>query len=50
MAIAAAFNLEIQQYDAVNVFVNGKLNEDIYCYSPEGFKRQDSCWHLLRAL
>jgi Reverse transcriptase (RNA-dependent DNA polymerase) len=49
MAIAAAFNLEIQQYDAVNAFVNSKLNEDIYCYSPEGFERQGSCWHLLRA-
>jgi transposase InsO family protein len=39
MAIAAAFDLEIQQYDAVNAFVNSKLNEDIYCYSPEGFER-----------
>jgi Reverse transcriptase (RNA-dependent DNA polymerase) len=43
IAIAAAFDLEIQQYDAVNAFVNSKLNEDIYCYSPEGFKRQNSC-------
>jgi Reverse transcriptase (RNA-dependent DNA polymerase) len=50
MAITAAFDLEIQQYDAVNASVNGKLNEDIYGYPPEGFERQGSCWHLLRAL
>jgi Reverse transcriptase (RNA-dependent DNA polymerase) len=50
LAIVAAFDLEIQQYDAVNVFVNSKLNEDIYYYSSEGFERQGSCWHLLRAL
>ena len=37
IAIAAVFNLEIQQYDAVNAFINAKLNKLIYCYCPEGF-------------
>jgi len=37
MAIAAAFDLEIQQYDAVNAFTNAKLSKPIYCYCPEGF-------------
>jgi Reverse transcriptase (RNA-dependent DNA polymerase) len=50
MAISAAFDLEIRQFDAINAFVNSKLNEDIYCYSPEGYQRAGSCWHLLRAL
>jgi len=37
MAIAAAFNLEIQQYNAVNVFINAKLSKPIYYYYLEGF-------------
>jgi hypothetical protein len=37
MAIAAAFNLEIRQYDAVNAFINAKFNKLVYCYCPEGF-------------
>ena len=37
MAIAAAFDLEIRQYDAVSAFINVKLNKLIYCYCPEGF-------------
>jgi Reverse transcriptase (RNA-dependent DNA polymerase) len=50
MATSAAFDLEIRQFDAINAFVNSKLNEDIYCYSPEGYQRAGSCCHLLRAL
>ena len=37
IAIAAVFNLEIQQYNAVNVFINAKLNKLIYCYCLKGF-------------
>jgi len=37
MAIAAAFNLEIQQYNAVNAFINAKLSKPVYCYYLEGF-------------
>ena len=39
MAIAAAFNLEIQQYNAVNAFTNTKLNKLVYYYCPEGFNQ-----------
>ena len=37
MAIAAAFDLEIRQYDVVNAFTNAKFNKLIYCYCLEGF-------------
>jgi hypothetical protein len=37
MAIAAAFDLEIRQYNAVNVFINAKLSKLVYCYCLEGF-------------
>ncbi len=49
-AIAAAFDLEIWQYDAVNAFINSLLNDEIYCYCPEGFEKFGCCWKLLRAL
>jgi hypothetical protein len=39
MAIAAAFNLEIRQYDAVNAFINAKLSKLVYYYCPEGFNQ-----------
>ena len=50
MTIAAAFDLKIQQYNAVNTFVNAKLNEEIHCYPPESFKQQDNLWLLLQTL
>lgn len=39
MAITAAFNLEIKQYDAVNAFINSNLNEKIYYFYLEEFNR-----------
>ena len=50
IAIAAAFDLELRQYDAINAFINSKLNEKIHCYAPEGFGRSGLCWQLLLAL
>jgi Reverse transcriptase (RNA-dependent DNA polymerase) len=50
MAIAAAFDLEMEQYDAVNVFINSELDEEVLCLPPEGFGRPGFCWCLLRAL
>ena len=39
IAMAAAFNLEIRQYDAVNTFTNAKLNKPVYCYCLKGFNQ-----------
>jgi len=50
MAIAAYFNLEIRQYDAVNAFINAPLETPVYCYPPEGFADSDHLWELRRAL
>ena len=50
MAIAAAFNLEIHQYNAVNTFVNVKLDKEVHCYPSEDFEQQDNLWLLLWAL
>jgi hypothetical protein len=38
MAITAAFDLEVRQYDAVNALKNSFLDEVVYCKCPEGFK------------
>lgn len=38
MSIVNAFDLKIRQYDALNVFVNSDINEDIYCTPPKGWE------------
>src|SRR6202020_3296965 len=50
MAIAAAFDLEIRQYDAVNAFINAKLSKPVYCYCLEGFNQNGHILELLMAL
>lgn len=50
MAIACYFDLEVFQYDAVNAFVNAKIDEDVFVRCPEGFEVQGKHLLLLRAL
>ncbi|EED13808.1 hypothetical protein TSTA_100530 [Talaromyces stipitatus ATCC 10500] len=50
MALAAVFDLEIVQYDAVNAFVNSALDEEVYTYFPDGFKKEGLVIKLRRAL
>jgi len=50
MAIAAAFDLEIRQYDAINAFTNARLGKPVYCHCPEGFDLARYILKLLIAL
>jgi hypothetical protein len=50
VTIAAYFNMEIRQYDAVNAFTNAQLTTPVYCHLPEGFYDNDYLWKLSRAL
>jgi hypothetical protein len=50
MAIAAAYNLEAFQLDAVNAFTNSDMKETIYIECLDGFKERDICLLLLQAL
>ena len=50
IAVAAAFDLEMWQYDAVNAFINSGVDEEIFCECPDGFRRPGLCWRLLKAL
>lgn len=52
MALAAAFDLETRQYDAVNAFANSPINEPTYCTLPQGWDGLDIniLLKLLRAL
>jgi len=50
IATAAKWDLELRQYDAVNAFTNGQMDELIYVWYPDGFKRDGWCLLLLRAL
>ena len=50
MIIAIAFDMKIHQFDAINAFVNSKLDEEILCECFEEFRQSNKCWKLLRAL
>jgi hypothetical protein len=50
MAISAAFDLEIWQYDAVSAFINSEIDEELYSECPDGFSRPGYCWKLNKAL
>lgn len=40
MAITAAHDLEIRQYDVVNAFVNAPIRGEIFCHTPQGFDNE----------
>ena len=53
MGIAAKFDLEIDQYDVVNAFINAKREKSsslVYCQLPDGFKEFGKCARVDRAL
>jgi hypothetical protein len=50
MAIAAYFDLEVWQYDAVNAFANSTLDPPILCRCPDGFENFGRAVWLLMAL
>jgi hypothetical protein len=50
IAIAAVFDLDIRQIDAVNAFVNSKLDKEVYTYIAEGFSEYSYIYQLKRAL
>jgi Reverse transcriptase (RNA-dependent DNA polymerase)/Pol polyprotein, beta-barrel domain len=50
MAIAARWNLEARQCDAVNAFTNSLLDEIVYIKCPDGFKHEGWVILLQRAL
>jgi len=50
IAIAARFDLELLQYDAVNAFVNADLDEEVYMKMPPGQRRCGTILRLNKAL
>lgn len=50
MAIAAIFDLELLQYDAINAFVNTDIDEDVYMELPPGHRKAGRILHLKKAL
>lgn len=50
MALAARWDLEVRQLDAVNAFTNSELDELVYVELPEGFKEKGKVGLLIRAL
>ena len=50
MAITAAFNLDIMQLDAINAFLNCKINEETYVEYLIGYEKPGQALRLHRAL
>ena len=50
MALVAAFDLETDQLDAVNTFLNSPLDEEEYVYMPLGMGLPDRVWQLYKVL
>ena len=50
MALAARWDLEVRQLDAVNAFPNSELDEEVYIELPDGYKLPGKVGRLLRAL
>ena len=43
MAIATTFDMKIYQFDAVNAFINSRLNEEVFCECSKGFRQPNRC-------
>jgi hypothetical protein len=50
LALAAYFDLEMRQYDAVTAFLNADLDEVVHTSPPPGFGNAGEIWLLLMAL
>jgi hypothetical protein len=50
MALVAAYDLDAEQLDAVNAFVNSPIDDLIYVELPYGYKKKGRCLRLQRAL
>ncbi|KAL3708719.1 hypothetical protein TMatcc_006703 [Talaromyces marneffei ATCC 18224] len=50
IAITARFNLELKQYNAVNAFVNAKLDEEMFMRIAPGYREPGKIYQLNKAL
>ena len=50
MAIAARFDLELKQYDAVNAFVHAPLKKKVYMRMPPGYQEPGRIFCLNKAV
>ncbi|KAF7173426.1 hypothetical protein CNMCM6106_007498 [Aspergillus hiratsukae] len=50
MAIAARFDLELKQYDAVNAFVHAPLNKKVFMRMPRGYQQRGRILRLNKAV
>jgi hypothetical protein len=51
IALAAAFDLVMFQYNALNAFLNARVDRKLFCYTPEGLTKQyGELLLILRAL
>jgi hypothetical protein len=50
LSIAARFDLEMKQFDAVNAFVNANIDDDVFMELPVGYRKRGRALKLNKAL
>jgi hypothetical protein len=50
MAIVAIFDLETEQLDAINAFINSLIDKLVYIKFPPGFGKKGKALQLIQAL
>jgi hypothetical protein len=50
IAIAATFNLDIRQINALNVFINSEIDKEVYTWMADRFSESSYIYQLQRAL
>ncbi|QGA13501.1 hypothetical protein EYB26_001151 [Talaromyces marneffei] len=50
MSICARFGLEIKGFDAVNAFVNAKIDEEMYMKMPPGYRKRGLIYRINKAI
>ena len=50
MAVAARFNLELLQYNAINAFINVNLDKDVFMELPPRHRKAGKILHFRKVL
>jgi hypothetical protein len=50
IAIAAAYNLELKQYNITNAFIHAAIDREVYIRMPNGYQKPRTVLQLNKAL
>lgn len=50
MTLVAAFNLKTRQWNVINVFLNAKNDETVYCQMSDDYRLDEKVFKVIKAL